>query len=73
MRFASLWNFTQPLTLIPFRRFGQLIGPIINILTIQEVLTSQILIDVYREIIKLYNLSCNKDFYNWDTNIVPNI
>jgi hypothetical protein len=73
MRSAPLWNFTQPLTVIPFRRFGQLIGPIINILTIQEFLTSQCLIDVYREIIKLYNLCCNKYFYNWNTNIVPTL
>jgi Rps23 Pro-64 3,4-dihydroxylase Tpa1-like proline 4-hydroxylase len=56
MRSAPLWNFTQPLAVIPFRPFGQFIGPIINILIILEVLTSHSLIDVYREIIKLYTL-----------------
>jgi len=57
-----LWNFTQPLTVISFRCFSQLIGPIINILTIEEFQTSHSLIDVYREIIKLYTLYCNKEF-----------
>jgi hypothetical protein len=45
---------------IVFRRFGQLIGLIFNTLTIQVVLTSRSLSDVYIGIVKYYPLCCNK-------------
>jgi len=44
---------------IPFRRFGHLIGLIFNNLTIQVVLTSRSLLDVYIGIVKYYPVCCN--------------
>jgi hypothetical protein len=36
-----------------------------NTITIQEVLTSRRLLDVYIVIVKYYLHSCNNDFFNW--------
>ena len=56
---ASLWNFTQPLMIIPFRRFRQDIGIIFNTLKTQVVLTSVTPLDVCIGNVKWHNLCCN--------------
>jgi len=58
-KICALWNFKQPWMVIPFLRFGHLIGLIFNALTIQVVLTSRSLLDVYIRIVKYYSLCDN--------------